>query len=107
MSPLPPDSSPVLALTDLAVPQGVTSRALLKAEGGSVHVFAFGAGEGLGEHAVPFDVLLTVLDGVADITLGGTVHRLAAGEAIRFPPGAPHAVQAPVAMRMLLVRLRA
>ncbi|MDT8435599.1 MAG: cupin domain-containing protein [Gemmatimonadota bacterium] len=84
----------------------VVSRTILKGRGGTVTLFAFGAGEGLSEHTTPHEALVVCLDGEADITVGGETHRLETGRALRLPAGVPHAVAAVAPFRMMLVMLR-
>src|SRR5512140_3645488 len=87
------EAASVAALIDLQ-PGGVVSRTIVKKKTGTVTVFAFDAGEGLSEHTTPFEALLMGIEGGADITISGTVHRLESGEMIRLPAGEPHAVKA-------------
>ena len=49
-----------LSLQSLITPtdQGIASRILAKATGGSVTLFAFDAGQGLTEHMSPFDAIV-------------------------------------------------
>lgn len=96
-----------LSLALDAPPESVTSRALLKAAGGSVTLFAFSEGESLGEHATPREALLTLLSGRAEVTIGGEAHALSENEAVRLPAAVPHDVRAVEPSRMLLVTLRA
>lgn len=84
----------------------IVSRQLAKTPGGSVTVFAFGAGEGLSEHTTPHEALLQVVDGVARVEIEGTAHRVESGQIIRLPGGVPHAVQAEERFKMLLVMVR-
>ena len=84
----------------------VVSRVVLKKPKGNVTLFAFDAGQALSEHTVPHDALVHVLEGCAEITIGGTPHRLGGGEAITMPGGVPHAVAAVERFKMLLVILR-
>ncbi len=95
-------------LADLVAyqPGAVVSRMLLKKPVGSVTMFAFGKGEGLSEHTTPHDALLLVVDGEAEITVGGTAHRVLTGEVLLLPAGVPHAVQATGAFKMLLIMLK-
>lgn len=96
------------ALSELAIPSegAIVSRMLLKAAGGSVTLFAFAAGEGLSEHATPHDALVMVTSGEAHIAVEEQVLTVRAGEVIRLPASVPHAVQAPVDVRLVLVILR-
>ncbi len=84
----------------------VVSREILKKTTGSVTLFAFDAGQGLSEHTAPFDALVQVLDGEADIIIGGQTHRLGAGELIIMPAHQPHALQAPSRFKMVLTMIR-
>ena len=84
----------------------VVSRQILKTGSGSVTLFAFGAGEGLSEHTTPYDALVYVLDGQADVTISGEGHQLRAGDALIMPANEPHAVQAPERFKMALVMIR-
>jgi len=85
----------------------VVSRQITKAASGHVTVFAFDAGQGLSEHTTPFDALLQVLEGEADITISGQVHRVGSGDAIVMPANEPHAVRASQRFKMLLTMIRA
>lgn len=98
----------VLRLADLAAYQAgsVVSRQIVKKATGNVTLFAFDGGEGLSEHTAPFDALVHVLDGEAEVTVAGTPFRLAAGEAIVLPAHRPHALRAMTPFRMLLTMIR-
>ena len=84
----------------------VVSRALISRESGSVTLFAFDKGESLSEHSAPFDALIHVLDGEAEITVGGVPHRVKAGEMILMPNRVPHAVKAVERFKMTLFLAR-
>jgi len=85
----------------------VVSRTLVKQEKGTVTLFAFDAGQGLSEHTAPFDALVHVLEGEADVTVGGKPIRAFAGDMVLMPANQPHALHAPVAFKMLLTMIRA
>ena len=84
----------------------VVSREIMKGRAGTVTVFAFDAGQGLSEHTVSFDALVHVLDGEAEITIAGQAHTVSAGQAIIMPAGQPHAVNAAMRFKMLLVLIK-
>jgi len=84
----------------------VVSREIVKKKTGTVTVFAFDKAEGLSEHTVPFDALVQVLDGVAEITIGGVPHRLGKDEMILMPANVPHALKAVERFKMMLVMIR-
>jgi quercetin dioxygenase-like cupin family protein len=84
----------------------VVSRTLVKKATGNVTLFAFDRGEGLSEHTAPFDALVHVLDGEAEITIGGVSHVVGAGEAILMPADVPHALKAASRFKMLLTMIK-
>ena len=84
----------------------VVSRELIKKKSGSVTVFAFDKDQGLSEHTAPFDALVQILDGTAEITLGGVPHRLGKNEMILMPANVPHALKAIEQFKMMLVMIR-
>jgi quercetin dioxygenase-like cupin family protein len=84
----------------------IVSREILKKKTGTVTLFAFDAGQGLSEHTAPFDALVQVLDGEAEITIAGKRHRVAAGELILMPANKPHALMAGRRFKMMLTMIR-
>jgi quercetin dioxygenase-like cupin family protein len=84
----------------------VVSRQLLKGEKGNVTLFAFSEGEGLSEHTAPFDALVHVLQGEAEITISRKNFTLRDGDMIVMPANRPHAVRAVQDFKMLLTMIR-
>ncbi len=84
----------------------VVSREIVKKKTGTVTLFAFDKAQGLSEHTAPFDALVQVLDGVAEITIGGVSHRLGKDEMILMPANVPHALKAVEQFKMMLVMIR-
>lgn len=85
----------------------VVSRTLINRDTGSVTVFSFDKGESLSEHTAPFDALVHILDGEAEITVGGVPHRVKAGQMILMPNGIPHGLKAVERFKMTLFLARA
>ena len=85
----------------------IVSRVLLKNKGGTVTLFAFDAGEGLSEHTAPFDALVVVTDGDAEVEIAGESFKVRKGETIILPANRPHAVKATTKFKMLLIMIRA
>jgi quercetin dioxygenase-like cupin family protein len=85
----------------------VVSRQITKAEAGNVTLFAFDAGQELSEHTAPFDALVYIVDGEAEIVISGTSFQLKSGDAIVMPADEPHAVKANSQFKMLLTMIRA
>jgi quercetin dioxygenase-like cupin family protein len=84
----------------------VVSRTLAKTRGGSVTLFAFDAGQELSEHTAPFDAFVQVLDGEAELVVGGRSVPARVGETVLMPKGIPHAVKATTRFKMLLTLVR-
>ena len=72
----------------------VVSREVIKKELGTVTFFAFDQGQGLSEHSAPFDAMVQITDGEAEITISGVKNTVKAGEMIIMPANEPHALQA-------------
>jgi quercetin dioxygenase-like cupin family protein len=84
----------------------IVSREIVKRKTGTVTAFAFDKGQGLSEHTAPFDALVHILDGRAEISIGGKSRKLAAGGMILMPANVPHALKAVARFKMLLVMIR-
>ena len=99
----------VTSLNDLVDYQegSVVSKEVIKKDKGTVTLFAFDKGQGLSEHTAPFDALVYVFDGKAEIVISGTPHNLKAGETIIMPANQPHALKATERFKMMLVMVRA
>lgn len=97
-------------LTDLVTcqPGAVVSRTLVDRKGlATLTLFAFAAGQGLSEHTAPFDAIIEVLDGQAEVVIDGTMQTVQAGQMLIMPANRPHSLHAPVDFKMLLTMIRA
>ena len=86
--------------------EGIVSKRVLQKEKGNVSLFAFDKGQQLSEHSAPFDALVQVLEGEAEIRIDGKPHRLREGESIVMPANIPHAVFATGKFKMLLTMIK-
>ncbi|MGC9320494.1 MAG: cupin domain-containing protein [Armatimonadota bacterium] len=84
----------------------VVSRTIIERETGTVTLFAFAEGQGLSEHTTPYDAMVYVLDGSAQITIATETHTVAAGQMLIMPADVPHALHADEAFKMLLVMIK-
>ncbi|MBW6464164.1 MAG: cupin domain-containing protein [Bacillota bacterium] len=84
----------------------VVSKEILKKETGTVTLFAFDKGQGLSEHTAPFDALVLILDGNAEIIISGKSHLVSEGESIIMPAHEPHALKAIERFKMMLIMIR-
>ena len=84
----------------------IVSQTLLKDEMGTVTLFAFDRGQGLSEHTAPYDATVHVLEGEAEISIDGKPMTVSAGQNIVMPANHPHALQAALRFKMLLVMVK-
>jgi quercetin dioxygenase-like cupin family protein len=87
-------------------PNAVVSKMVLKKPNGHITLFAFDAGEELSEHTSPFDALVQVIDGAAEILIFGQSFMVRSGESIILPGNVPHAVKANERFKMLLTMVK-
>ena len=85
----------------------IVSKVIAKNEAGTVTLFAFDKGQALSPHSAPFDALVQVIEGTANIIIDGNDNTLKAGEIIIMPAGISHAVDAIEKFKMLLTMLKA
>lgn len=85
----------------------VVSRTVIDKKVGTVTLFSFDAGQGLSEHSAPYDALVCLLDGEAEIVISGKLHLVKEGEMIIMPANEPHALKAAKRFKMMLVMIRA
>ena len=84
----------------------VVSREIIRKGTGTVTIFAFDKGEGLSEHTAPFDAMVQVIDGKAEITISGNKNVLEKGDMIIMPANDPHALHAMERFKMILTMIR-
>ncbi len=84
----------------------IVSKTLLDKPTGTLTLFSFDAGQGLSEHTAPYDATVQILDGQAAITIDGKTQTVTAGQMIIMPANVPHALQAEVRFKMLLIMIR-
>ena len=84
----------------------IVSRTVSETPGGTLTAFAFDIGQHLSEHTAPFDAIVYVLDGEAELTIGGETVRAGAGQMVTMPANVPHAVRAAQRFKMLLIMLK-
>jgi quercetin dioxygenase-like cupin family protein len=84
----------------------IVSKTLVEKETGTVTLFAFDQGQALSEHTAPFDALVQIMEGEAEISISGKPFRLAEGEMIVMPADKPHAVRALSRFKMMLVMIK-
>jgi len=86
--------------------EAVVSRTILQKRAGTVTIFSFDEGEGLSEHTTPYDALVYIIDGTAEITIGKESVILKKGQMTIMPANLPHALKAIEPYKMMLVMIR-
>ena len=84
----------------------VVSKTLIKKDTGTVTLFAFDKGQGLSEHTAPFDAMVCILDGQAEITIDNNPVKVKNDQVIIMPANKPHALKAVERFKMLLIMIK-
>lgn len=98
----------IARVTDLVGYQdgSIVSREIVKKPTGNVTIFAFDEGEGLSEHTAPFDALVQVIEGEAEVSIAGKLNHLHGGEMVLIPAQQPHSLKALKRFKMVLTMIR-
>ena len=97
-----------LKMIDLIAYQkgSVVSRTIIDKKVGTVTLFSFDKGEGLSEHTAPYDALIYIMDGEAEVTVAGKSSLLKVGDMLIMPANKPHSLKATEPFKMLLIMIR-
>jgi quercetin dioxygenase-like cupin family protein len=98
----------VAGLIDLVDYQtgSIVSRTIIDKATGTLTLFAFDKGQGLSEHTAPFDAMVYVFDGEAEVTISGEPLLVKKGEMVIMPANQPHALRAVSRFKMMLVMIK-
>ena len=98
----------ILNFTDLVDYQKgtIVSKGIIDEKTGRISLFAFAKGEKLSPHKAPFDALVQILDGEAEIVIDNQAFQLKKGESIIMPANIMHAVNAHQSFKMLLTLIK-
>ena len=84
----------------------IVSKTIIDKTAGTITLFAFDKGQKLSEHTAPYDAVVQVLDGKAQIKIDSKDNDILAGEIIIMPADVPHSVAADEKFKMLLIMIR-
>lgn len=84
----------------------VVSKEIVNKSTGTITLFAFDKGQGLSEHTAPYDALVIIAEGVAEITVSGVKHKVKTGEMLLMPAHAPHELMAIKPFKMILIMIK-
>ncbi len=86
---------------------GIVSMRVLEKSTGNVSLFAFDKGQKLSEHTAPFDAMIQIVEGEAEIMIGGEPNKMKEGDVIIMPANIPHAVNSITKFKMVLTMIKA
>lgn len=84
----------------------IVSKQVLKKPNGNITLFAFDKDESLTEHTSPYEAVVYVVDGEMEITIGGILYKVKAGEIIVMPANVPHGIKATIKSKILLTMIK-
>lgn len=84
----------------------VVSKEIVNKPTGTITLFAFDKGQGLSEHTAPYDALIIITDGIAEITVSGVKHKVETGEMLLMPAKSPHSLKAIQPFKMTLTMIK-
>lgn len=85
----------------------VVSRTIIRKKAGTITMFAFDKGQGLPEHAVPYDAILYITEGKMNVMVeDGEPIPCNAGEMAYMPADIPHSVVGETPCKMFLIMIR-
>lgn len=84
----------------------VVSKTIAKKPGANLTLFAFDKNQGLSEHTAPFDAMVQVIDGKAEIIIDNKSFMLSKGETIVMPANIPHSLNAVEKFKMMLTMVK-
>ena len=84
----------------------IVSRQIIQRKNGNITLFSFDKGQRLSEHTAPFDALILVIDGEAEVRINSVPFIIKAGETIIMPANVPHAVNATERFKMVLTMIK-
>lgn len=84
----------------------IVSREIMGKKTGTITLFAFDKDQGLSEHTAPFDAMLHILDGEAEVTIAGKSFHLLAGEMVIIPANIPHSLKSDKRFKTILTMIK-
>lgn len=85
---------------------GRQSIVLADNDNAKVVMFAFAAGDGLNEHVAPLPVIIQIINGEAELTVGEELVKGKPGTWIQMSAKTPHSIKAQSQLVMLLTLLK-
>lgn len=96
--------SEIINLKDIEYLENINKKLVFDNNNSSLTLISFKSGQERQLHCDKEDEVAQIIEGVADIIIGNTIHRLKAGEMIIMPAKTPHGLKAIKNTKMLLLR---
>lgn len=87
-------------------PGSIVSKIIYKTDHTILTLFALDKDQSIAEHVTPFEAMVQVIDGEAELVIGGEMKVVKMGESIIMPATVPHALFARKAFKMLLTMMK-
>jgi quercetin dioxygenase-like cupin family protein len=88
------------------IPGSMVTKTVIKKQTGKVSILAFDAGQSLSEKIYPFDIVLHIIEGKAEVIIGEISHIVEAGASIIIPAEALNTIKAHERFKMLSVIMK-
>lgn len=87
-------------------PGAIVSRTIIDKPAGTFTIFSFDKGQGLSEHTAPYDAVVLIIDGSAEINIAGDTIQANTGDMVIMPANKPHSLKATDKFKMALIMIR-
>jgi quercetin dioxygenase-like cupin family protein len=85
----------------------VVSKTIVDTDSGTITLFSFDAYQGLSEHTAPYNAVIYIFDGEAEVKIGRESFAVKNGEMAVLPANVPHSLKAKGRFKMMLTMIRA
>ncbi|MDD5069445.1 MAG: cupin domain-containing protein [Candidatus Omnitrophica bacterium] len=86
--------------------QAVVSKTLISQNNATITLFAFDKGQALSEHSAPFEAIVQIIQGTAEINIAKETKIVSSGEIIILPADTPHSLKAAERFKMMLIMIK-
>ncbi|MFC1596145.1 cupin domain-containing protein [Candidatus Margulisiibacteriota bacterium] len=84
----------------------IVSKIIYKTEHTILTLFSLDKDQSIAEHVTPFEAMVNIIDGEAELTIGGEIKTVKSGESIIMPANVAHALFARQSFKMLLTMMK-
>lgn len=88
------------------ISNSVVTKTIMKKSTGNVSAMSFDSGEGLTERTMPYDTYAQIIEGKAQMVIGGETHLLLTGQSIVIPANTPNYIKPDGRFKMILTIIK-